>query len=356
MSTDLPPDDARSAESKARDSAADARDAVAAGRDEQADSKDADAARVDDVRAVVDQVDRLRHPEDREDSARLRELAAQDRQMAQADRIAEHKERVDPTDSPPVKAEERERRAHLRDVAAADRDDARAQRDLISNALDESFEVMAEEDRARHPGAREEAHERRTSSAGDRELAAEDRREAALAHNQDIAALAHRAQHDPLTGLANRGQLEERINDQLTRGPRLGGSIAVLFCDLDHFKRINDTHGHFFGDEILKEVADRVRGVCRVDDLIARLGGDEFVVVLHGVHDLVTAEQIAETIRRAVNEPMTAAGVEISVTISIGLALAGLDSDHAQLLGRADRALYRAKDAGRDRVVTSTDA
>jgi diguanylate cyclase (GGDEF)-like protein len=348
------PDDARGAESRARDSAADARDVVADGRDEQADSQDEDASRADEVNALVDQVDRMRHPEDREDSARLREMAALDRQMAQADRNAAHSERADPADSHQVKAEERERRAHSRDVAAADRDDERAHRDLISDALDESFEGMAEEDRARHPQAREEAHDRRAFSAGDRQMSADDRREAAVAHIQAIAALAHRAQHDPLTGLANRGQLEERITEVLTRSPRLGGGIAVLFCDLDNFKSINDTHGHSGGDEVLKEVADRVRGACRTDDLIARLGGDEFVVLLHGVQDLLAAELVAEKIRVAVHQPMAVGGAVISLTISIGLTLAGPDADPAQLLGRADKALYQAKQAGRDQVVSSS--
>ncbi|HSO03521.1 MAG TPA: diguanylate cyclase [Candidatus Limnocylindrales bacterium] len=346
--------DARADGSKERDADADARDVVAEGRDRRADSLDVAAARMDEANARMDQVDRERHPEDREDSARLRELAALDRQMAQDDRIAAHGEADDATESHRVKAEERERRAHSRDVAAADRDDVRAHRDVISDALDEAFEGMAEESRARRPQAREEAHDRRAFSAGDRLQSADDRREAAAAHNEDVAALSHRAQHDPLTGLANRGQLEARISEALNRSPRLGGSIAVLFCDLDNFKSINDTHGHSGGDEILKGVAERVRGACRADDLVARLGGDEFVVVLHGVRDLAAAAQVAEKIRLAVHPPMVVAGVEVTLTISIGLALAGPDADPAELLGRADQALYRAKDAGRDRVVAST--
>ena len=189
---------------------------------------------------------------------------------------------------------------------------------------------------------------------GDRQLSAEDRREAAGAHNRDIAALAHRAQHDPLTGLANRDELEGRITEALTRGPRLGGSIAVLFCDVDRFKSINDTHGHSGGDEVLKEVANRVRGACRGDDLIARLGGDEFVVLLHGVQDLAAGAMVAEQIRTAVHRPMAVAGVETTVTISIGLALAGPDSDPALLLGMADKALYEAKESGRDQVVIAS--
>ena len=205
--------------------------------------------------------------------------------------------------------------------------------------------------RARRPQAREEAHDRRAFSAGDRQLSAEDRREAAGAHNRDIAALAHRAQHDPLTGLANRDGLEERITEALTRSPRSGGSIAVLFCDIDRFKSINDSHGHSGGDEVLKEVADRVRGACRRDDLIARLGGDEFVVLLHGVQDQAAAAMVAEQIRSAVHRPIAVAGIETNLTISIGLVLAGPDSDPALLMGMADKALYRAKQAGRDQVV-----
>jgi len=346
--------DARPAESRARDAAADARDVVADGRDRTADAQEVEASKADEASALVDQVDRVRHPEDREDSARLRDLAAFDRQMALDDRIAAQGEQSTATDPHHVRAEERDRQAHSRDVAAADRDDVRARRDVLSDALDESFDVMADEDRARHPQAREEAHDRRVFSAGDRQQSADDRRQAAVEYNRDIEALSHRAQHDPLTGLANRGQLEERITDALTRGPRRGGGIAVLFCDLDRFKSINDAYGHSGGDAVLKEVANRVRGACRSDDLIARLGGDEFVVLLHGVSDLGAAAQVAEKIRRAVKEPISVAGVEATLTISIGLALAGPDSDPARLLGSADRALYRAKESGRDQVVTSS--
>jgi diguanylate cyclase (GGDEF)-like protein len=346
--------DPRGEDSEARDAAADARDLVADGRDHAADMRDVEAATVDAADDLIDHVDRQRHPEDREDSARLRELAALDRQMAQADRIAAHGDPGVPTDSIRVKAEERERQAHSRDVAAADRDDVRAHRDAVSDGLDESFEDLAAETRARRPQVREEAHDRRDLSAGDRQLSAEDRREAARAHIRDIAALAHRAQHDPLTGLANRHELEERITEALTRGPRLGGSIAVLFCDVDRFKSINDTHGHSGGDDVLKQIANRVRGACRGDDLIARLGGDEFVVLLHGVQDRAAAAMVAEHIRMAVHEPIAVGGVDTAVTISIGLALAGPDSDPALLLGMADKALYEAKEAGRDQVVIAS--
>ena len=125
----------------------------------------------------------------------------------------------------------------------------------------------------------------------------------------------------------------------------------MLFCDIDRFKSINDTHGHSGGDEVLKEVANRVRDACRGDDLIARLGGDEFVVLLHGVQDLAAAAMVAEQIRTAVHQPIAVAGIETTLTLSIGLALAGPDSDPALLLGMADKALYGAKRAGRDQVV-----
>lgn len=129
----------------------------------------------------------------------------------------------------------------------------------------------------------------------------------------------------------------------------------MLLCDVDRFKSINDTHGHPGGDVVLKEVAHRVRGACRGDDLIARLGGDEFVVLLHGVQDLAAAAMVAEQIRSAVHEPKAVgAGVDTTVTISIGLALAGPDSDPALLLGMADKALYQAKEAGRDQVIIAS--
>ncbi|MGB7982748.1 MAG: GGDEF domain-containing protein [Candidatus Nanopelagicales bacterium] len=348
--------DVRGEDSQVRDAAADARDVVADGRDHIADSRDVDAMRVDEADALLDQVDRGRHSQDREDSARLRELAALDRQMAQADRIAAYGDPGVPPDSLRMKAEDRERRAHSRDVAAADRDDVRAHRDAVSDALDDSFEDMAAETRARRPQEREEGRDRRVFSAGDRRSSAEDRREAAAAHSRDIVALAHRAAHDPLTGLANRAELQERITEALSRSQRLGGSSAVLFCDVDRFKSINATHGHSGGDEVLKEIANRVRGACRGDDLIARLGGDEFVVLVRGVQDLAAAAQVAEQIRAAVRQPMVVAGVQTILTISIGVALAGPDSDPALLLGRADKALYQAKEAGRDQVVTASSS
>ena len=236
--------DARDEESKARDAASDARDLMADQRDAAADRQDVVAVRADDVSALVDEADRLRYPEDRADSARLRELAAGDRQMAQSDRNAAHSEWEDPRDASQEKAEERERRAYARDVAAADRDDERAQRDLNADALDESFAGMAQGDRARHAQAREDAHDRRSSSAGDRQNSADDRLRAAAAHNQDIAALARRTQDDPLTGLAGRARLEERITElvDVTVEGRQRAALAALVADnaYDVVLRIRD--------------------------------------------------------------------------------------------------------------------
>ena len=232
--------DARDEESRARDAASDARDLVADRRDAGADRLDVVAGRADEVAALVDEADRLRYPEDRADSARLRELAAGDRQMAQSDRNAAHREGDDPSDASQGKAEERERRAYARDVAAADRDDERAQRDLNADALDDSFAGMAQGDRARHTEAREDAHDRRSSSAGDRQYSADDRLRAAAAHNQEIAALARRSQYGPLTGLA----VEERITElvEVTIDVREREALAALVADnvYDVVLRIRD--------------------------------------------------------------------------------------------------------------------
>lgn len=169
--------------------------------------------------------------------------------------------------------------------------------------------------------------------------------------------LAHRAAHDPLTGLANRGELERRLADFLERAGASGESLAVAYLDLDGFKVVNDTHGHGAGDELLRATAAALLRQVRDDDVIARVGGDEFVVVLPGA-DLDRALATADRIRQGLAEPRSLVGVKpmVQVTVSIGLAVAQPGDRVASLLRDADAALYEAKRWGRDRIEVSRRA
>jgi len=164
------------------------------------------------------------------------------------------------------------------------------------------------------------------------------------------ANLQYRADHDSLTGLINREELQQRIGRILAQKQRRRGVFALLFCDLDHFKGINDTYGHAAGDHVLKSVADRIASVLRDTDEVARLGGDEFVVVLPEVFDLAAAAEVAQKIRDAVAQPLSVDHGQISITISVGIALAAPGIEANRLLRDADVALYEAKGSGRDRI------
>jgi diguanylate cyclase (GGDEF)-like protein/PAS domain S-box-containing protein len=163
------------------------------------------------------------------------------------------------------------------------------------------------------------------------------------------AQISHMAHHDALTGLANRTQLVEKLQNALTDLPSRGGGIAVHFIDLDRFKSVNDTLGHDGGDFLLKIVAERLRSVTRVDDVVARLGGDEFVVVQTQVNGKNQAEDFARRLAFAVTAPMKLREQVIVATISVGIALAPADGTNPErLLKSADLALYKAKADGRN--------
>ena len=166
------------------------------------------------------------------------------------------------------------------------------------------------------------------------------------AAEERIAFLAH---HDALTGLPNRAQFSTRLEhalDWVTRGSQL----AVLFLDLDHFKNVNDTLGHFVGDELLKAVAGRLRDCVRDVDPIGRLGGDEFAIVQTAIARPADASALAVRIQEALKSPYDLGGVQAVVDVSIGIALAPGDAvDAAELMKRADMALYQAKSEGRSR-------
>lgn len=155
--------------------------------------------------------------------------------------------------------------------------------------------------------------------------------------------LAHQATHDPLTDLPNRTLLEDRLHQACSRLQRDGDAVTVLFIDLDDFKAVNDGHGHAAGDEVLREVARRLRRVVRTMDTVARLGGDEFVVVCEGMDEGTTAV-VVERIHDAFDVPMLVGSTSLTVSASVGVARsADPDLDAADLLSRADQEMYRAK-------------
>ena len=162
--------------------------------------------------------------------------------------------------------------------------------------------------------------------------------------------LIHDALHDPLTGLANRVLLRDHLERALARRGRSGGTIALLFVDLDDFKRINDSYGHAAGDQILVRVAERLVGAVRAEDVVGRQSGDEFAVLLARVHDadeaIVSADRILGELRR----PILLGAHSIVVGGTIGIAVAIEPGATAEdLLTQADAAMYAAKAAGKGR-------
>ncbi|GDY31524.1 sensor domain-containing diguanylate cyclase [Gandjariella thermophila] len=160
----------------------------------------------------------------------------------------------------------------------------------------------------------------------------------------------YRAFHDSLTGLASRGLFVERLTQHLGMAERENQRIALLFIDLDRFKAINDTLGHAAGDQLLTTTAQRLTAQLRGTDVAARFGGDEFAIMLYGVSSLADASVVAERIIRAIGEPMIIGGREFRVNASIGIALStpGMPNP-AELVRRADIAMYQAKRSGRGR-------
>lgn len=184
-----------------------------------------------------------------------------------------------------------------------------------------------------------------------------------VGHWQDISErkafeeqIQRQAFYDPLTGLPNRRLALNRLTQELGRSRRIGGYGALLFLDLDRFKHINDLYGHTVGDVLLVELARRLQSVLRTEDLAARLGGDEFVILVgaeSGDRDaaLIRAERIAEKVLDSIRRPATVGGYQLSVSASAGLAIYPEEgTDAEQLLQRADTAMYRAKERGRDGI------
>jgi two-component system, cell cycle response regulator len=164
--------------------------------------------------------------------------------------------------------------------------------------------------------------------------------------------LRFQATHDQLTGVLNRAEIMATLRRELERANKTGSSLGVLMLDIDHFKKINDTYGHPTGDAVLKEVTQRIVKSVRGYDSVGRYGGEEFVVVMPGC-DRAWIDLNAERVRSAVDDgPVLAENSEVPVTVSIGAAVvANGTTTESQLLASADRALYRAKEIGRNRTV-----
>lgn len=165
------------------------------------------------------------------------------------------------------------------------------------------------------------------------------------------ARMAFLAHHDPLTQLPNRLLLRDRVDQAISRAARSGTKLALLFVDLDDFKRVNDTFGHQTGDALLREIAGRLAHCVRETDTVSRHGGDEFVIALPDLSDVGVVERVARCIAEQVSAPLNAGGVQVRVSCSIGVALyPGDGEDCDALVQRADASMYAAKRAGRSIV------
>lgn len=155
----------------------------------------------------------------------------------------------------------------------------------------------------------------------------------------------YRADHDPLTGLANRNLFADRLSHAVRRADRSGELVGVVYADLDRFKRVNDTLGHAAGDAVLAQLAKRFAQSARASDTIARIGGDEFAMIVEGLHHPGEIGTIAEKLERCLREPVVVAGRAVDVGISVGSSVYPVDtSDLARLLELADTSMYASKE------------
>jgi diguanylate cyclase (GGDEF)-like protein/PAS domain S-box-containing protein len=171
-------------------------------------------------------------------------------------------------------------------------------------------------------------------------------------HKVEQARLLELTRLDPLTGALNRAGFEHALEERVRRPT--AGLLALLCIDLDHFKAVNDRHGHPVGDELLKIFVRRLRNAVRPTDAVARLGGDEFAVLLDGLREAANAEQVAEKVLAAAQAPFRIDALELQVGASVGIAVRHAAEGGPALVERADGMLYLAKQAGRGRYRTET--
>ncbi len=172
---------------------------------------------------------------------------------------------------------------------------------------------------------------------------------AAIARTETEATIRHQALHDAVTGLPNRILFEDRLTRVLATARRHGRSLAVLFLDLDNFKRVNDSLGHAVGDEVLRTVARRMAGCIRMEDTLARFGGDEFVVLMPEILRPEDWSGVVDRIGKALADPLQTAGRQLVTSVSVGVAVGGSphpEKDAQALLRDADLAMYAAKQRG----------
>lgn len=163
------------------------------------------------------------------------------------------------------------------------------------------------------------------------------------------AEIRHMANHDVLTGLPNRRLLQDKLDTHIDDANRNRRAFAVMFMDLDGFKKVNDTIGHEAGDDLLRSVAQRLRTTIRASDTVARIGGDEFIVVVPELNEANTAAQIATTLVEAVSRPYLIKGKSVNVSTSIGISFYPRNgTSSSELLEIADRALNQAKGRGKN--------
>lgn len=176
-------------------------------------------------------------------------------------------------------------------------------------------------------------------------------------HIQDISEykkiqkqISEYAYQDPLTNLPNRRLLQDRLNLALTHARRYKRHMGIMFLDIDHFKAVNDTHGHAFGDELIKAVANRLSDCVRSADTVCRLGGDEFVIVISEIANQHDISVVANKILKSTSQPIVIEGIEAQVTMSVGAVIYDADSDDNvdTLMKKADQALYEMKREGRN--------
>ena len=176
-----------------------------------------------------------------------------------------------------------------------------------------------------------------------------DQASTAIQNLELLEKVSHMAWHDALTGLPNRRLFEDRVEQELVRSRRVGEPVCMFFVDLDNFKTVNDTYGHATGDLLIQQVAQRLVDTVRSQDTVARVGGDEFAILLPGLVDQQSINQLAERTLDAVHTPFEIFSDEVVTSASVGIAIAPEHGDtYDDLLNRADEAMYRAKDHGRD--------